>query len=166
MIKDIIFAVLFAVGKVSLHDLCEKLNITTSEAWFHIKELEKSLKETPFVLLYADDNFRLATRPEYSPYISKFRSVKQNLSSEALETLAIIIYKQPCTKAEIEEIRGVDCEKTISTLIRAGLIRAIGNIKKPGSPVMYTITDNCLFALGVKSYQELLNIVKAKKDEI
>ncbi len=166
LIKDILFAILFAVGKVSLTQLCENLDITSAEAWYHLKELEKGLKGTPLVLLYAEDQFRLATRPEYSSYISRFsRGRTQKLSNEAIETLAVIISKQPCTRAEIEKVRGVDCEKTISALLKARFIKPVGNIKKPGSPVLYTITDDCLFALGVKSYHELMNIIKDRKED-
>jgi len=165
LIKDIIFAVLFAVDKISITELCEKLEITTAEAWYHLKELEKTLKETPLTLLYANDQFRLATRPEYSIYIKKFRHHRYHkLSNEAIETLAVIISKQPCTRAEIEKIRGVDCEKTISTLIKAGFVKAVGNIRKPGSPIMYKITEDCLFALGVRSYQELIRLIKQKQE--
>ncbi|RMG03551.1 MAG: SMC-Scp complex subunit ScpB, partial [Nitrospirae bacterium] len=153
---------LFAVDNVTITDLSEKLELGKNELLAHLQELDDFLlAHTPLTVRYAGDQVRLFTRPEYAEYIRKFREEKpQRLSQEALETLAIIIYKQPCTRQEIEDLRGVDSEKTISTLIRSGLIRAMGNIKQPGSPVMYSITDECLFAFGVRSYEELIDIIK------
>jgi segregation and condensation protein B len=161
-ISNIIFSVLFAIERVTLHELSEKLELEKNELLAYLQELDDFLKaNTPLTIRYAGDQVRLFTRPEFAEYIRKFREDKpQRLSQEALETLAIIIYKQPCTRQEIEDIRGVDSEKTISTLMKSGFIRAIGNIKQPGTPVMYSVTDECLFAFGVRTYEELCAIME------
>ncbi len=167
LVKDILFAILFAVDKVSISEFSDKIGLSVAEIRYHLQELDRFLSDTPLTLVYADDFVRLATRPEYAEYIRKFKQQRPyKLSFEALETLAVIIYKQPCTRQEIEHIRGVDCEKTLSTLLKAGLIKAVGNIKHPGSPLMYSITEECLFAFGVRSYRELFQIINDKMDPI
>jgi len=167
-VDNILFAVLFTVDKIAITELSDKLGISQTEIKYYLQELEKSLSDTPLTLVYAEDFVRLVTRPEYGEYIRKFKQQRPyKLSIEALETLAVIIYKQPCTRHEIEHLRGVDCEKTLSTLLKAGLIKAVGNIKHPGSPLMYSITEECLFAFGVRSYKELHQIInKAREEEL
>ena len=167
-VKNILFAVLFVINKVSVSEFSDKLGMSLTEIKYHLQELDSALSNTPLKLVYAEDYVRLVTRPDYAEYIRKFKQQRPyKLSIEALETLAVIIYKQPCTRQEIEHIRGVDCEKTLSTLLKAGLIKAVGNIKHPGSPLMYSITEECLFAFGVRSYKELHQIInKAREEEL
>lgn len=157
-----IWAILFACGKSVLYDDLEtKLNLSNSELKSVITELRESLKTTPLMLLETENSIKLVTKPEYATFILNFISTQpKKLSDAALETLAIIIHKQPCTRQEIENIRNTDSEKALSTLVSAGLVKPIGNIRQTGSPILYSITDECLFKFGVRSYKELLAIVE------
>lgn len=156
-----IWAILFTHGKPVLYsDLETKLGLSNAELMPAIMELQENLKTTPLMLLETENSVKLVTRPEYAECIRNFISTQpQKLSDAALETLAIIIHKQPCTRREIENIRDADCEKTLSTLVNAGLVKLMGNLRQPGSPVLYSITEECLFKFGARSYGELLALV-------
>jgi segregation and condensation protein B len=101
--------------------------------------------------------YQLATRPEFSKYIARLYSGKrkQRLSKAGLETLAIIAYKQPITRAEIENIRGVSCGGVITTLMERSLIRISGKAKVLGSPFLYATTQEFLEYLGLDSLKDL-----------
>jgi len=159
---NIVFAILFANGdSVSYGDLETKLGLSHAGLISAVKELQESLESTPLMLSETEDSIKLVTKPEYAEYIRKFQSSRpQRLSEAALEVLAIVVHKQPVTKADIDEIRETDSEKAISTLIKGELIKEVCRLKEPGSPAMYGITDKCLHYFGVKSYEELHNIIK------
>ena len=101
--------------------------------------------------------YQLATRPEFAKYIARLYSGKrkQRLSKAALETLAIIAYKQPITRAEIENIRGVSCGGVITTLMERSLIRISGKAKVLGAPFLYGTTQEFLEYLGLNSLKDL-----------
>lgn len=108
-------------------------------------------------IVRADDNFQLATRPEYGEYIDSFfgNDRKQNLSQAMLETLSIIAYRQPITRMDVEQTRGVKCEYTISSLSGKGLIKEVGKMDAPGRPILYGTTDLFLKLFGLISLNEL-----------
>lgn len=101
--------------------------------------------------------FRLTTVPEHAPYFEKL-AVSPNrsaLSQAALETLAIIAYKQPITRSEIEEIRGVKCEKALNTLLSKQLIREAGRAEGIGRPILYATTREFLEHFGLRELSDL-----------
>ena len=83
---------------------------------------------------------------------------KKTLSQATLETLTIIAYKQPITKVEIEDIRGVKCDKTIQTLLENNIIKEAGRLNKIGKPILYKTTDEFLKLLNIESIKELPKI--------
>lgn len=101
--------------------------------------------------------YQLASRPEYAPYIAKLYSGKRKLrlSKAALESLAVIAYKQPITRAEIENVRGVNCGGVISNLLERGLVKITGKAKVLGSPFLYNTTQEFLEYLGLDSLKDL-----------
>ncbi|NIM19771.1 MAG: SMC-Scp complex subunit ScpB [Candidatus Latescibacteria bacterium] len=101
--------------------------------------------------------YQLSTRPEFSKFIARLYSGKrkQRLSKAGLETLAIIAYKQPITRAEIENIRGVSCGGVITTLMERSLIRIVGKAKVLGAPFLYGTTQEFLEYLGLNSLKDL-----------
>jgi len=101
--------------------------------------------------------YQFSTRPEYAGWIRKFfkKQVPTRLSRAALETLAIIAYKQPITKAEIDAIRGVNSEGVINSLLAKGLITISGRKKAPGRPLLYSTTDKFLHHFGLKDLSDL-----------
>jgi len=110
-----------------------------------------------FKLEQVAGGYQLATRPEYAGYIAKLYTGrrKQRLSRAGLETLAIIAYKQPITRAEIEQMRGVSCGGVISTLLERSLIRITGKAKVLGAPFLYGTTREFLEYLGLNSLKDL-----------
>lgn len=101
--------------------------------------------------------YQLLTRPEFSPHLERFETVPRStrVSSAALEVLAIVAYRQPIGRAEIEEIRGVDSTHTLRTLQEFGLIEVVGRGEGLGRPLMYGTTDLFLEHFGFESLDDL-----------
>lgn len=104
-----------------------------------------------------DGGYQLCTRPEFSGYLKKMSEhrQKQGLSQAALETLAIIAYNQPVTKAAIEKVRGVNSESAITRLLEKNLIKEAGRLDCPGKPILYESTVEFLRVFGFKSLNDL-----------
>src|SRR2546425_5699715 len=101
--------------------------------------------------------FQIATRPDCAPWIKRLERAKESarLSRSAMETLAIVAYKQPVVRAEIEQIRGVDSAGVLKTLLERRLIRIVGRKDAPGRPIMYGTTRQFLQAFGLKDLADL-----------
>jgi segregation and condensation protein B len=172
-IKGIIESILFVSGEAVLKkDLINVLNIDEKDFEWIIKEMidEYENEKRGIFILEFNDKLQFSTKPEYSSFIRKlFRpESKHNLSQAALETLAIIAYKQPITKSEIDEIRGVRSDKAISTLLEYGLIREAGRLETVGRPIIYETTEEFLKYFGFKNLSELPNLIEfnlEKKEE-
>ncbi len=110
-------------------------------------------------LLNIAGGWTMATSPEQDEVVSMFRDValtqKIRLSKAALESLAVVSYAQPVTRSEIEEIRGVRCERVLETLLRHGLIRVAGRRKGSGTPLLYRTTDSFLSIFGLGAISDL-----------
>lgn len=156
----IIEAVLFASGDpVSLDKLAEIIG--------HDKKTTRSLM-TNLIYKYQnssrgimireiDDAYQLCTKPELDEYIVKLGVVrkKQGLTAAAYETLSIIAYNQPVTRAAIEQIRGVSCESVLMKLIERNLVREAGRDDAPGKPKLYETTEEFLRVFGFSSIKDL-----------
>ena len=109
-----------------------------------------------FSLEFIADGYQLRTKPDFKELIIKYLEEKpERLSSQAMDTLAIVAYKQPMTKAEIEEIRGVESYFLLKTLIEKRLIRIVGKKEVLGKPLLYGTTDYFLELVGLASITEL-----------
>ncbi len=105
----------------------------------------------------------LRTAPDLAPYLTEEREQTRHLSRAAVETLAIIAYHQPVTRAEIEEIRGVGLSRgTLDILLEAGWVRPRGRRRTPGRPLTYGTTDEFLIHFGLDSLQDLPGIEELK----
>lgn len=103
--------------------------------------------------------YLFTVNPELSEYVKQFYKPKYNsLSNAALETLAIIAYRQPITRAEIEKIRGVNSDKIVTNLHEKGLIKDLGKKDAPGRPLIYGTTREFLLYFGINSLEELPGI--------
>ncbi|MCL4459572.1 MAG: SMC-Scp complex subunit ScpB [Chloroflexi bacterium] len=104
-----------------------------------------------------DNTVQLVTASEAAPYVEKFLDLQANskLSSAALETLAIVAYRQPITRAGIEDIRGVNVDRALSTLQARGLIREVGRLPTVGRPILYGTTPEFLQYFGLESLDQL-----------
>lgn len=129
-------------------DLLKELNLRYEEECRGIK------------LVCINNEYQLATKPENSQYIQKLlrTNIRQTLSQASLETLAIIAYKQPITRIDIDEIRGVKSDSAIVNLIQKNLIRETGRLEAPGRPFLYSTTDEFLRHFGLESLKEMPSI--------
>ena len=159
-LKTALEAVLFAagesvpVGRLSLVFAVEQEDIMRAA-----KELsdEYDREGRGIRLLRMDNKLQLCSAPEYAQLIIKTLEQRKPpmLSQSALETLAIVAYYQPVTRAVIEKMRGVDSSYTISTLQDRGLIETCGKLEAPGRPTLYATTDAFLRVMGIETLQQL-----------
>lgn len=103
------------------------------------------------------DGYQILTRPEYAPYLERFDSIPKmsRLSQAALETLAIVVYRQPVSRVEIDEIRGVNSGPVLRTLQERGLIEVVGRAQGLGRPHLYGTTKQFLEHFGLRTLQDL-----------
>lgn len=153
-------AILFATGDgVTPEQLSDALELDRDEVRQCIKELETSYENENrgIKLAYVEDKIQLCSNPVYFPVITKIvqKPKDYKLSNVALETLAIIAYKQPVTKADIEKIRGVKSDYAVNQLVEYGLIEERGRLQAPGKPLLFGTTDDFLRGFGMKSIEEL-----------
>lgn len=112
--------------------------------------------------------YQILTRPEYAPWIKKFNLIKLSarLSRAGIETLAIVAYKQPIIRAEIEAIRGVNVEGILKNLLDRRLIKILGRKDVPGKPLLYGTTKEFLHYFGLKDLSELPTLKEFKETDI
>jgi segregation and condensation protein B len=160
-LDDIVLALMFASDEpLSARRLSAIVDdVDASEIRASIERLGDRIRVTsPCIKLESvAGGWQLSTSPEYAAYIARLYSGrrKQRLSKAALETLAIIAYKQPVTRADIENIRGVSCGGVITTLMERTLIRITGKARVLGAPFLYGTTQEFLEYLGVNSLKDL-----------
>ena len=108
-------------------------------------------------IIELDGAFQMCTSPEMYDYVIKLthQPKKQVLTDVMLETLAIVAYKQPVTKAEIEQIRGVSCSHAINKLLEYGLIQEAGRLDAPGRPILFGTTEEFLRRFSIQSIEDL-----------
>ncbi len=125
----------------------------------HISEINKQYETSgsPFEVIEVAGGYQIVTREEYAEWIGRLNKARAagRMTQKALETLAIIAYKQPITKAEIESIRGVNVDGVVRTLIERNLISITGREKAPGNPLLYGTTKFFLESFGLKSLSDL-----------
>lgn len=154
-------AVLFASGEpVSLQNLAEALTIEKAQIHGILEELGKAYQNENrgLMLRYVDGGVQLVTKPEYFEATSRMEQHREiKLSNAAMETLAIIAFKQPVTRAEMEQIRGVKVDGVVNTLLDLGLIDEAGRKRVVGRPMQYKTTDKFLVTFGLNSLADLPN---------
>ena len=161
-ISKIIEAVLFAsdvpVEATKLIEIVEGLS-DTSELLTIIKSLNSQFEKggRPFRIVEVADGFQFETLPQYGPFVEKlYRTrLRPKLSRASLETMAIIAYKQPISKAEIDALRGVDSDASIRTLQNRDLIEIKGRGDSIGKPMLYGTTVEFLRYFGLKNIKDL-----------
>ncbi len=159
--KGIVEALLFASGDVglSITQIANVLDVTEFQATDVIESLKEDYDEDGrgIHIVEMAGVFQLATKKVHSDYLKKLieSSNTHGLSQAALETLAIIAYKQPITRAEIEEIRGVKTERPLHTLVSKILIKEVGRAEGSGRAYLYGTTKEFLDYFGLNSLEEL-----------
>ena len=166
--KQIVEALLFASSKpltvAEIRKVVKTLTPAQIEKIMEELRSEYDRERRSFELLTIAGGFEIATRKEYAPWIFKIELQKKarQATQSALETLAILAYKQPITRAEIEELRGVDVSAVLATLMERGLIKIVGKKEVPGRPFLYGTTDKFLEHFGLPSLAQLPNIEEIK----
>ena len=153
-------AVLFAAGDpVPIAKLCALFELDRGAVEAALKGLADyyQFERRGIYLLQLEDSFQLATRAEYGGYVRRVIETGRapTLSPQALEALSIVAYRQPVTRAMIDQIRGVDSSNTVASLAEKGLIAECGRLDVPGRPILYATTDAFLRSFGLSSLDEL-----------
>lgn len=160
----ILEGILFVVGDegITLKSICEIMDIDLNEAKKLLKELKQTYEKDNrgIRISYLGDSFKLTTKKEHKEYYQKLVNNNENnlLSQSALETLAIIAYNQPITRAEVDELRGVSSSFMIRKLVAKGLIKESGKSTLPGRPNLYKTTSEFLDYFGLATINDLPKI--------
>jgi segregation and condensation protein B len=161
-------AILFAAGDpVAKAQLQEATNSSPSAIDEGIAKLKADLADRGLRLTEHNNSFSLVTAPETTQSVERFlgAQARTELTKPALESLAIIAYKQPVSKSQIEEIRGVASDQTIKSLLLRGLIIEDGQSSEPGRPTLYSTSHKFLQLLGLTHVNELQPLEEVVKDD-
>ena len=157
-IPQILEAILFVAGEpVAVADLAQALEVSEMEIMHAVEALERECERRGVTVHRYGDHLRMETRPEYAPYVERLLQPvqRQTLSQTAMETLAVIAYRHPVTKGEVEQVRGVKCDYSVQSLLHKGLIREAGRKEALGRPILYATTDRFLEHFGISDIREL-----------
>ncbi len=153
-------ALLFVASEqIDLGTLAATLDWSRAEVERHVERLAEALRleRRGIMLQRQGDQVQIVTAPRFGPIIERFLAVERRvrLSEAALETLAILAFRQPATRAEIEAIRGVDCSGVLATLVAREMIEVAGRRQALGNPLEYRTTDAFLRQFGLSTIEEL-----------
>ena len=156
----ILESILYVAGEpVRIDTLAHALNLTQMELEPAIEQLRDNclLEKRGLRLNRHGMEIQMSINPEYAKYVEMLLQPvqKQSLSQAVMETLSIIAYRQPVTKADIEAIRGVKCDYSVQSLVNKGLIEEVGRKDTLGRPILYGTTDTFLAHFGLSSLAEL-----------
>ncbi len=153
-------AVLFAAGdSVSIRKLSKSIEMSVEDTQELLMELRNDYnqEERGIHLQNFNDNWQISTKPEYYHAINTVLGLSQRttLSQASLATLSIIAYRQPVTRADIEQLRGVSSSSSLQNLLDRDLIKETGRLEAPGRPILYGTTDGFLKTLNFSSLEDL-----------
>jgi len=159
-LKSCIEGILFiSETTVSIGEISSTLEITERKTEKILDELEREYldKNRGFILRKVAGGYRLYSNPAISDILKVFvkSNIRTYISQAALETIAIICYRQPVTRTQIAEIRGVRTDSVILTLVDKGLIKEAGRLKEPGNPILYKTSEKLLEIIGINNIKDL-----------
>ena len=159
----IVEAILFVAGDpVRVEDLAHAMNLTMSEMTEALEQLSDhlTLEGRGIQLNRSGETVFLSIRPAFAPQVEAFLQPlqKRPLSQAVLETLSIVAYRQPCTRGDIEAIRGVKCDYSVQSLVSKGLVEEVGRKEALGRPILYGTTDAFLRHFCISSLADLPEI--------
>lgn len=162
-IKSAIESMMFVWGEpLSGKAVADIFNMEKKEIYDCFKELQTEYEQEGrgIVIREVNKSFQFVTRKENLDYIERLCTPvrKRRLSQSALETLAIVAYKQPVTKGEIEAVRGIRCDRVMDGLIRKGLVAEVGRADSVGRPILFGTTDEFLKQFGFETLKDLPEI--------
>lgn len=163
-------AILFVAGEpVRIEDLAKALNVTVRAVENEVTKLrdEYDFHQRGFTLKRFGHQVQLATRALYATDVVHLLQPvqKQSLTQAAMETLAVVAYKQPVTRAEVEQVRGVKCDYSIQSLVNKELIMEVGRKDTLGRPILYGTTENFLSHFGLTTLEDLPPMPEAPQPE-
>lgn len=173
-LKSVIESLLFVSGEpLALKDICR----IVEEDFKYIEDLMRELMNIyngdgarGIKLISLNGTYQLVTKTKNSEHVQKLlkKNVRQSLSQASLESLAIICYKQPITRVEIDEIRGVKSDSAIQRLVEKNLVEETGRLEVPGRPILYGTTDEFLrhFALNDLGDLPSIELFSDEEDEV
>ena len=171
-LEGIIESLLFAAGDegLTIKQISEVLEMETLVAEDALSKLVSEYNENQkrgIMIVQLAETYQLVTKKEYSPFLKKLVESPNNtaLSQAALETLAIIAYKQPITRIEIEEIRGVKTDRPLQTLTAKALIKEMGRVEGPGRAYLYGTTKEFLDYFGLRNIKGLPPLPEKVEEE-
>ena len=169
-LSKILEAILFVSGEpLQIAALANALEVTELEVSAAADELasDYDYHRRGICLKRFGSHIQLSTRADYAPQIEKLLQPiqKQSLSQAALETLAVVAYKQPVTRLDIEAVRGVKCDYSVQSLVNKGLIEEVGRKEALGRHILYGTTDAFLSHFGLASLEDLPQPPENKADE-
>lgn len=158
--ESIVESLLFISGDpLSIKEISSIIECSTSYTKELLEGMSKKYdKENRGIrLVYINNTYQLVSKPENSDFVQKLlkTNIRQSLSQAALETLAIVAYKQPVTRIEIDDIRGVKSDSAVVSLIEKSLIEDVGRKEVLGRPIMYGTTSEFLKHFGLESLKDL-----------
>lgn len=168
--KSLVEALLFVSGEpLTLGELKNSTDLPEAELKQLLDEMiaEYTERNSGLLIIEIANGYQIVTNPHYAQWIKKLKNTAASgkLSMPALETLAIIAYKQPIIKAELEQIRGVNSDGVIKTLLDRRLIKIMGRKEVPGKPLLYGTTREFLQYFGLKDLTELPTISELTREE-
>lgn len=154
MVESLLFV---ASEPVPVTQIAEALEVKVAEVEQALAELNAEIVARGVRVQRKGDKVQLTTQPECAPYVEKFLGLDltTRLSKPALETLAIIAYQQPVTRAQIEHVRGVNCDAVLATLLNRGLIEELGRLETAGRPIQYGTTFAFLQHFGLRGLEDM-----------
>ena len=163
-IREVATAVKNAEGEDSPNEFSRVKDADVAAALEQLK-IEYVEHQRAFQLIEKADGWQLATDPKYAQWVRQlFPAPKPGrLSAPALETLAIVAYRQPITRADVEAVRGVNIDGVLQTLMERGLVKIAGRAEIPGRPLLYETTQFFLNHFGLRNLDELPNVEELRK---
>ena len=162
-LKASLEAILFvAPVPVNLTQLASALETTEAEVEAGLQELAQDYQERGLRIQWHAGRIQLTTAPEVGEIVERFLGLEINshLSQAALEALSIVAYEQPVTRPEVDNIRGVNSDGVMRSLLHKGLIQDVGRAEGPGRPILYATTPEFLQQFGLNSIEEMPDLEK------
>ena len=158
--EAIIEAILFTMGDaIEIEKIAQAIQLNVAQTKKILEDMAKRYEKEDrgIQLIELENSYQLSTKKEMYEYLIRIakQPKKHVLSDVLLETLSIIAYRQPVTRAEIEKIRGVSCEHAVNKLLEYELVKEIGRLDAPGKPILFGTTEEFLRSFGVQSLEEL-----------
>jgi len=157
-VKHLLESLLFVADEpVAVGRLASAIGVDREAVEEALRELVEEYERRGLRLQCNGEQVQMVTAPEAAPYIERFLDLdlSSKLSAPALETLAVIAYQQPVTRAQIEAVRGVSCDSVLRTLVSKGLIEEMGRLPQAGRPILYGTTFEFLQYFGLRDLAEL-----------